>query len=428
MPTMGTHGSGTVQKLPNGRFRVAVTMPDGRRVWRRARTERQAERIRRELVEARELDLDPTRQTVAGYLRSWIGGLASARNARVRPRTLDHYELIVERHIIPALGALPLARLSGRRVQAWIDADPAAPRTVRHHHAVLRRALNVAVKQRLLAYNPANAVELPDLDADVARPLTLDEAHRLLEATRDDRLGVLWRLAMVTGLRQGELLGLSWEDLDLGDLRGSATTGADRPGRGVGADHGLRPGAGGPSVGGARPDGGVRHDASITVRAQLQRLSPDRGGDDAGWALTPTKSARGVNRIAIDAETAAMLDAHRRRMAAERQPETRYFGLVFRTTEGTPYHGSEALKPFKRACVAAGLSSWVDEKRERITPNRRFHDLRHTSLTLLKDVGVAEDTRMARAGHSTTAMARHYGKASEAQDREAADRLGRALG
>jgi hypothetical protein len=103
MRPMGEHGAGTIILLLNGRYRVAVTMADGRRVWRRARTSREAERIRKQLVEARELDLDPTRQTLSGYLRSWISGLRGARNRRHKPRTLDHYELIVESHIIPAL-------------------------------------------------------------------------------------------------------------------------------------------------------------------------------------------------------------------------------------------------------------------------------------------------------------------------------------
>jgi hypothetical protein len=98
-------GTGTIvpTKTPAGadRYRIAVTMADGRRVWRTARTPKEAERIRKALVEARELDLDPTRQTLADYLRSWIAGLRDARNARVRPRTIENYAMIVERHIIP---------------------------------------------------------------------------------------------------------------------------------------------------------------------------------------------------------------------------------------------------------------------------------------------------------------------------------------
>ncbi|MFN8631164.1 MAG: site-specific integrase [Chloroflexota bacterium] len=261
--------------------------------------------------------------------------------------------------------------------------------TVRHHHAVLRRALNVAVRQRLLAYNPASAVELPEADPGVGMPLTADEARRLLAAAEGDPsadppvppdpLRALWRLAIVSGLRQGELLGLAWEDLDGGRL---------------------------------------------TVRYQMQRLVSDAEREAArregrkpvgAWVRTAPKAARSVARVALDAGTVAALEAHRVRQAAERTADWRYFGHVFLTPRGDPIHGAELLDAFKAACRRAGI------------PERRFHDLRGSSATLMRDAGVAEDTRMARLGHSTTEMSRHYAKASEAQDQDAADRLGRAL-
>jgi len=359
-------GTGTVvaTKTPKGadRWRVAVTMADGRRVWRTAKTPREAERIRRQLVEARELDLDPTRQTLAAFLRSWIAGLRDARHQRVRPRTLDSYASVVENHVIPTLGSLKLAAVTPRRVQAWIDADQSAPGTVILHAAVLRRALNIAVRQRLLPYNPALHVELPRA-RDAARPLTLDEIRRLLEATKEDRLHALWRLAIVTGLREGELLGLGWDDLD------------------------------GPM---------------LTVSGQLQRL-------DGRWVRTSPKAARRLTRIALDGGTVAVLEAHRRKMAAERTPDWTYHGLMFPTTIGRPFHPTDLRRQFAAALKAAGIAP------------HRFHDLRHASAHILNDLGVPSDVRKARLGHTTDAMAAHYAGASEAQDRIAADRLGEAI-
>jgi integrase len=322
-------GQGTIvpwMPTPTGqkRWRIAVTMADGKRVWRVARSPREAERIRRQLVDARELDLDPSRQTVAGFLRSWIAGLREARNQRIRPRTIEHYEGIVENHLVPALGDLRLSALTPGRVQAFLDADGAAPRTVHHHRAVLRRALNVAVRQRLLPYNPAALVEPPRVEREKADPLTADEARRLLEATAGDWLHALWRLALVTGLRQGELLGLAWDDVE--------------------AD-------------------------AIVVKAQLQRLSPEMGGDVNGWARTSTKAARTVDRVAIDAGTAEVLAEHRKRQATARTPAWRYFGLVFVTERGDPYHPSTIRKRFGEACDAAGIR------------RRRFHDLRGSTAT-----------------------------------------------
>ena len=174
-PAMGLHGQGTIQALPDGRYRVAVTMADGKRVWRRARSAREAERIRVRLVEARELDLDPSRQTLEGYLLSWIERQRSGR--RIRPRTIDGYERIVTDSIVPTLGPVKLDRLSRRKVQAWVDGLTLAPQTVRNHHAVLRKALSSAAGD-LIPLNPALGVELPKVDVYDAHPLTADEIGR----------------------------------------------------------------------------------------------------------------------------------------------------------------------------------------------------------------------------------------------------------
>jgi len=366
---MGEHGQGTITKLPNGRFRIVVTMADGRRVWRRARTPREAERIRTGLVEARELDLDPSRQTLAGWLRSWIASLRDAKRQRLAPRTLEHYAMIVERHIIPGLdpkAKVPLARITERKIQDWLDASEGSPRTIHHHRAVLRLALNRAVRQRLLVRNPAagRAIELPDAAWHGAKPLTVDEARALLESSASSRWHPLWRLAIVTGLRYGELMGLTWDDIE--------------------------PGA-------------------IVVRAQLQRIA-------GSWVRRSTKTARAVERIAIDAKTAAILERHRLAMALERTDDWAYFGHVFTDERGQPHDHKRVLTAFHEACDAAGI------------PRRRLHDLRGSSATLMRGLGVAEDARMARLGHSTTDMARHYGRASEAQDRDAVEKLAEAIG
>jgi len=206
-------GTGSIvpdKPTPTGqkRWRVAVTMADGRRVYRRAPSPQAAERIRRQLVEARELDLDPTRQTVEDFLRSWIDGLATARNSRHRPNTIRAYLYAIEQ-IVPVLGARKMAALRLHHVQAWADGLDAAPASVRQYHTVLHIALARAVRQRILPWNPAAGVDLPPAGSDVAKPLTLEEARTLIEATSKDRLGPMWRLALVTGMRSGELRGLA---------------------------------------------------------------------------------------------------------------------------------------------------------------------------------------------------------------------------
>jgi integrase len=230
---------------------------------------------------------------------------------------------------------------------------------------VLRRALNVAVRRRLIDRNPALGVELPDATYTGAKPLTVGEAQAILGATVDDRLHALWRLAIDTGLRQAELLGLGWDDLDL--------------------------------------DAGT-----VTVKTQLQRIAGQ-------WVRTPTKAARGLKVLHLDSDTITALREHQRRMAAERTPKWVYFGLVFPSVHGNPLSARVVLKEWHLACDRAGIE------------RRRFHDLRHTADTLMEEVGVPENVRMARLGHGTTTMARRYTKPSESRDREAAAALGRAL-
>lgn len=367
------YGDGTITLRADGRLQVAV-MIDGRRRFRyvAARTVKaspkaameRARDLRRGLLRARDAQLDPSAQTLADFLRSWISGLRDAKRQRVRPRTLDHYAMIVERHIIPALGHHKLERLSERHVQAWLDADDAKPRTVAHHRAVLRRALNVAVRQRIVERNVAVGVELAKVPEYTGKPLTIEEAKALLAV--ESPLAVLWRLAIDTGLRQAELLGLGWDDVDL-------------------------------------------EAGTVTVTGQLQR----RGGS---WVRSATKAARSLPRLSLAPATVAALDAHRKTQAAARRPDWPYWGLLFLTPDGQPLQGAVVLRAFHAACKAAGIEL------------RRFHDLRGSAATLMAELGVAEDVRMRRLGHSTKAMSRHYAQASGAQDRLAADLLGEALG
>ena len=374
MGGMGRHGDGGITKRVDGRLQVTITLPSGRRLFRyvprmddRAAQRRLAVKALRELRDVRTLELEPERQTVAAYLRSWLEAARDARRARIRPRTLEFYTMIVEQHVIPVLGGHQLDQLSERHVQAWLDAGEGSPRSIHHRRAVLRRALNVAVRQRIIPRNPAIAVDLPDVGEFVGDPLTIAEARQLLESSSasGDRLAALWRLALVTGLRSSELTGLAWEDVDL--------------------------------------DAGA-----VTIRAQLARVA-------GAWALVPPKPGRTLERISIDPATVATLRAHKLRQAEERRPEWTFWGLVFVTAGGQPWGRSEILRQFHAACDAASIR------------RRRVHDLRVSAATLLQELGVEEPVRMARLGHTTTRMARHYAVARDELDRDASTRLAEAI-
>lgn len=367
-PPMGEHGQGGITKRSDGRLQVSLVMPNGHRAYRMVGRDRDAKRQMRRakselqsLIEAREGDLDPSRLTLAAFLHDWLTALR--KRGKHRPRTLEFYAMIAEKAIIPALGAYPLSRLTERHVQAWLDADTS--RSVHHRRNVLRIALGAAKRQRLVARNVAEDVEMRDRPEFEGDPLTVDEVRRLLETTKDDRLGPFWRLAILTGARSAELAGLARDDLDA--------------------------------------------DGLLHLRGQLVQTP-------GGWTLGDTKAARKREAIALDAGTVTILRWHKRRQSRERRADWPYWGLMFVTPDGMPYPRWTLLREFHDALDRAGIR------------RRRVHDLRVTNATTLQTLGIPEDVRMARLGHNTKAMARHYAIVGDEVDRAASERLAEAIG
>lgn len=120
------------------------------------------------------------------------------------------------------LGHIMLSELTPQHVHVLITKKSApgpVPRTVQYIRAVLRIALGRAVKWRIVSRNVATLVDPPRSTRKLVQPLTLEQAQQFLNTTRDDRLEPLFHIAIITGLRQGELFGLKWEDVDLDGKR-----------------------------------------------------------------------------------------------------------------------------------------------------------------------------------------------------------------
>ena len=155
------------------------------------------------------------RWTVAAYLEHW---LAEVVRPTLAPRTYQGYEAVARRHLVPVIGHRPLAMLSTRdvhRVLAQVRASGASPRQVQWVHAVLRTALTCATREELTTRNVAMLVHTPTVLSRVGRALSVPETQRLLQAAAGDRLEAVFVLAVHLGLRQAELLGLRWADVDL---------------------------------------------------------------------------------------------------------------------------------------------------------------------------------------------------------------------
>jgi integrase len=283
--------------------------------------------------------------TVGEFLQRWLHEVAEPS---VRPWTFHGYEVHIRLHIDPVLGRIPIWRLEPLQVQGLINRKlkkGLSPKTVRYIRGTLRSALNQAVRWGLVARNAAALVDGPRVPTYEIQPFEPDEARRFLDAAKGHRLEALYAVALTLGLRQGEALGLRWQDVDLqmGYLR---------------------------------------------VARQLQRF-------DGVFQLVEPKTARSRRTIVMPPSVTARLADHRDRQDRERNTAGlvwKEWGLVFTRPDGYPLDGTVVTHQFHRFLEQAGL------------PQRRFHDLRHSCAALLLAQGVSPRVVMEILGHSQIAL------------------------
>ncbi len=221
MSKRSRRGTGTMRQRADGRWEGRFWQLGTNGEWRRAsvqgRDKSEVERQLRAAIVGRDTGgvTTPTGKLTAGdYLREWLASVEPT----VRGRTFDSYSGILHTHLLPRLAKVQIAKLSPLHVQrlhSEMLAAGASAKTVRNVHSLLFSALDRAVRFRLIASNPAAVVRPPRLAHREMTALTLTEARAVLLAAESDDLGALWRLAIAAGLRQGELCGLRWPDVDL---------------------------------------------------------------------------------------------------------------------------------------------------------------------------------------------------------------------
>lgn len=274
--------------------------------------------------------------TLGKYLDRW---LRDAAKPTLKATTYANYERAVEQAIKPYLGGVKLDKITALQIHGMystLQKEGASADKIRTTHAVLHRALKQAVRWRLLPFNVCADVERPKVERTEISPLAVDEVAKLLKAAEGDRFEAMYVLAVTAGMRLGELFGLQWPDVD---LKGKA----------------------------------------VMVQRALQELN-------GKLTLTEPKSARGRRRIDIPQMAVDALIRHRARLLAEGLAGAE---LVFCNTQGGPmrrshFHDQQFKKLLKRASVR----------------ECRFHDLRHTSATLLLSQGVHPKVVQERLGHS----------------------------
>jgi integrase len=199
---------------------VSLGVVNGKRLRRkvRAQSERDAIIARDRLTGAYRGGLEPTRQTLGRYLAEWL----PSHSRRIRASTARSYEGHVRLHIVPLLGGIELARLQRRDVNRLIAALEGKGLSAGTIHLVVRTlsaALEAAVRDRIIAYNPATGADLPRIEREPVHALTDDEADAILEAVQGTWIERPVRVWLGSGLRRGEVLGLDQGDVGDGFVR-----------------------------------------------------------------------------------------------------------------------------------------------------------------------------------------------------------------
>ena len=214
------NGEGSITKRKDGRWMARYTVhtakgPKRKHIYGKTRKET-ADKLAKVLSDRVEgIVYDDENMTVGEDLDAWLKG--SVRGS-IRQSTYDRDTYLVENHVKPALGRIKLKNLSSAHVQGFyrdrLDSGLSAS-TVHKIHTVLHKALARAVAWQMVPRNATDAVEPPRPAPREMRPLSPVEARKLLDTAQGDRLEALYVLAVHTGMRQGELLALKWQDVDM---------------------------------------------------------------------------------------------------------------------------------------------------------------------------------------------------------------------
>jgi len=311
---------------------------------------------------------EPSKVTFGEFLTErWL----PTKQMAVRASTYASYRAMVERHVQPALGQIPIQQLTADRLDRFyadLVAKALATKTIRNIHVLVHRALRDAVRKNLIPRNVADAADPPKLNRANRAEMqtwTPDQLRAFFEGIASHRLAAAYILAATTGMRRGEVLGVRWRDIDFKTRRLHV------------------------------------QQTVLSVEYQITIGRP--------------KTLRGERKIALDPETVRVLKAHR---AAQRREKHllgegyRDQGLVFARENGEPIHPDYFSQTFDRTVKRLKL------------PKIRLHDLRHTHATLGLAAGIHVKVISDRLGHATTSFTQDiYMHAIPAIEDNAADQI-----
>ena len=370
-------GAGTIRKRADGRWEARFTTgfdpASGKQVQKSIYGKTQKE-VREKLAQiTTELDdgtyMEPTKDTVEEWLDTW---LETYVKYSVKPYTLYAYQRNCDNYIKPMLGKIRLAALNAPQIQRFYNGllteKELSPKTVRNIHGVFHKALEQAVKLGMIRSNPTNLCDLPKVRRKEIHPMEQEEITAFLKAIEGCKYELVYRVTLFTGMRQGEILGLTWDCVDF------------------------------------------QHNA-LYVNKQLQKTKKVGGQ----YALAPTKSGRS-RMITVAPSVMNLLKKQKSQQAQMRllagKAWNNSLDLVFTNELGGHLSHFTVYIHFKRIVKELGM------------PEERFHDLRHSFAVASIESGDDIKTVQSNLGHATASFTLDvYGHISQKMRQQSADRM-----
>jgi integrase len=361
---------GSISKRANGKWRAQISL-NGKRLSYGAKSKEECQVWLRKILDNldRGLDYEGGKVTLKEYLALWL----EASKSSLRPKTVFQYEQIIRLHIDPYLGKVSLKELRQMRIELFygeLRKDGVGVRTIRLTHSVLHRALEKALGYGLILRNPAHGAALPRYEHSEMQVLEESQVSQFLVAAHDSQYEALYHLAVVTGMRQGELFGLKWTDLQW-------------------------------------------QSGTLYVRRQVQNVPGQ------SWSFGEPKTRAGRRTIRLGEGSLQVLRQHRERQLLQKAvmgQRWKEFDLIFPSSVGTPLNPSGLRLDYNRVLDAAGL------------PRIRFHDLRHTAASLMLNHGIPVIVVSKILGHSKPSVTLDiYGHLYQEMQSEAAQIMDRLV-
>ena len=339
MATRRGNNEGSIYQRKNGKWQAQVSI-DGRRIGKTLKTKLECQEWVRllERQKVKGLSFSAASATAKDYLEEWLVHI----KPNLRDKSWRQYRGILQNHVIPKIGAIKMIDLASWQIQSfysWQLSQGVGERTVQLTHTVLHKAFQDAKQHGMLSTNPFTLVSRPRVEKKEMKFLTDVEVKHLLIAVQGNRNEALYQLAVTTGMRQGELLGQKWSDIDWA----SSTT---------------------------------------HVKRQLVRIT------GKGLVLTQPKTRRSIRTVQLGPDTLRKLMELRNSHEVEFGRPASHEDFVFQTRIQTPIDPRRLWGEFKDILGTAGLR------------DIRFHDLRHTAASLMLSSGMAVIRVSQQLGHS----------------------------